>query len=50
MDQLELIKQTLTATIAGNIASVLINKHSLDQEIIDRTIKITKGIVEGLYA
>lgn len=50
MDQSELIKQTLAAQIAGNIASELISKCSLDQEIIDRTIKITKGIIDGLYA
>jgi hypothetical protein len=45
----EVLKQTFAAQIAGQIAGQLIKVHATDQDIIDHTINITKGIVDGLY-
>ena len=46
----EVLKQTFMAQIAGQIASKLIDKYATHQDIIDVTVKLTKGIVGGLYA
>lgn len=46
----EVLKQTFMAQIAGQIASKLIDKNLTHEEIIDVTIKLTKGIIDGLYA
>lgn len=46
----EVLKQTFAAQIAGQVARQLIKVYQSDQEIIDHTVNITKGIVNGLYA
>ena len=46
----EILRQTLNAQIAGQVVRQMIKIYSTDKEIIDRTVNITKGIVERLYA
>ena len=47
----EMLKQAAYGTIAGYIANALITHvHSNFEDVIEDTVKITKGIVDKLYA
>lgn len=49
MDE-EMLKRAAYGTVAGYIASALIAKNDNSDVIIDKTVELSKAIVDKLYA